>query len=423
VRWLTWASPMGFRRAADDSGRRRRHADGVILCAACFARAIAVGATGVLLGLYLARLGLGEIGLGGVLSAGLAGAGCATLVVTAARGRLRARPALMTLALLSGAGMLATAFASSAPALALASFVGMLNGMGRDRGASLVLETALLPSTVGEERRTLTFAWYHVLQDAGHALGAVLAMLPALLRRRFLVEELVSMRLTLLACALLSLVPAALYLFLSRQVEPPAGRRPRRVSPESRRILWRISGLFAADSLAGGLLTTALLSYFFFERFGVEEAGLGALFLGARILNALSHFAAAWLARRIGLVNTMVFTHIPSSLLLATALLAPSFPVAAVLFLLREGLVEMDVPTRQSYLMAVVRPEERVLASGVTHLVRLGGWAIGPLAAGIIMKGAPLAAPFLAGAGLKVAYDLLLYAAFRRIKPPEEQGG
>src|SRR4029453_2654437 len=147
---------------------------------------------------------------------------------------------------------------------------------------------------------------------------------------------------------------------------------------------------------------------FFFERFGVSEAVIGALFFGARILNALSHFGAAYLAKKIGLVKTMVFNHIPSSLFLAFVPFAPNFPVAAFLFLLREGLVEMDVPTRQSYVMAVVKPAERTVAYGVTHLVRMGAWAIAPAFAGLMMQGGSLMLPLLIGAGMKIGYDLLL---------------
>ena len=136
--------------------------------------------------------------------------------------------------------------------------------------------------------------------------------------------------------------------------------------------------------------------------------------------NAISHLGAAWLASRIGLVKTMVFTHIPSSLLLISVAYAPSFPVAALLFLLREGLVEMDVPTRQSYVMAIVRPEERTLASGVTHLVRMGAWAVAPAFAGVIMQDVSLMLPLVIGASMKIGYDLLLWRAFRDVKPPEE---
>jgi MFS family permease len=194
------------------------------------------------------------------------------------------------------------------------------------------------------------------------------------------------------------------------------------MSPDTRRVLTRICALFAIDSLAGGFLTSALLSLFFFERFGAGEGAIGVLFFAARAANAASHAAAAWLARRIGLVNTMVFTHIPSSLLLLTVPFAPNFAVAAALFLLREGLVEMDVPTRQSYVMAMVRPHERTSAAAVTNLVRLGGWAVAPSFAGMLMQGSSLAAPLVIGAAMKIAYDVLLYGAFRRLKPPEEAG-
>jgi MFS family permease len=169
-------------------------------------------------------------------------------------------------------------------------------------------------------------------------------------------------------------------------------------------------------------LTTALLSFFFFERFGASEGAIGLLFFGARLLNALSHLGAAWLAGRIGLVRTMVFTHIPSSLLLATVPFAPSFGVAAALFLLREGLVEMDVPTRQSYVLAVVEPDERTFASGITNLVRLSAWALAPFIAAALMFRDSLHLPLLVGAGLKIAYDLLLWRAFRGVHPPEEMG-
>ena len=185
--------------------------------------------------------------------------------------------------------------------------------------------------------------------------------------------------------------------------------------------MWRIAGLFAVDSLAGGFLGTALLSYFFFERFGAGEAAIALLFFAARVANAGSHLAAAWLADRIGLVNTMVFTHIPSSLALIAVAFAPDFAVAAALFLVREALVEMDVPTRQSYVMAVVAPNERTYASGITSLVRLGGWAVAPFTAGFLMQGLALAAPLLIGAGMKIGYDLLLWRAFRGLKPPEER--
>jgi hypothetical protein len=298
----------------------------------------------------------------------------------------------------------------------------MVNGMGRDRGAALAVEQAVLPAIVSDAERTMAFARYNVLQDVGHALGGLAAAMPAVLQESGILPGTPALRWSVAGYAALSLVPAAAYLRLSAAVETPGISRAARVSPESRRILWKLSSLFAVDSLAGGFLTTALLSFFFYQRFGVGLAAIGSVFFAARLANALSHLGAAWLAGRIGLVNTMVFTHIPSSLLLVSVAYAPSFPVAAALFLLREGLVEMDVPTRQSYVMAVVRPSERTVASGVTHLVRMGAWAVAPAFAGFMMEGVSLMLPLLIGAGMKIGYDLLLWRAFRHVKPPEEAG-
>jgi Na+/melibiose symporter-like transporter len=217
------------------------------------------------------------------------------------------------------------------------------------------LDQAIFPATTSDKERTLAFAWYNILQDAGHAVGALLAGLPVLLRRWLEVEELASLRLVIAGYALLLLLTAALYSRLSPAVDAPPRAHAVPLSDSSRRALWKISALFAVDSLAGGFLTSSLLSFFFFQRFGATEGVVGLLFFGARVANAASHLGAAWLAKRFGLVKTMVFTHIPSSLFLVTVAFAPNFAVAAALFLVREGLVEMDVPTRQSYVMAMVR--------------------------------------------------------------------
>jgi MFS family permease len=376
--------------------------------------------TGVLLGIYLAKLRIDPGRIGFIVGAGLAGGAAASLLVTLAGDRMGRRRTLVALAILGGAGALAAACASSAALLGGAAFFGMLNGMGRDRGAAMILDQAILPSTTSDEGRTRAFAWYNVVQDLGHALGALLAALPEALRALAGIEEAVSLRASVGLAGGLTLLSGGICLLLSPAVEAAPVARRAAVTPATRRILVRISILFALDSLGGGFLTAALLSYFFFERFGAEEGTIGLLFLAARSLNAISHLAAARLARRFGLVNTMVFTHIPSSLLLATVPVAPSFAVAAALFLLREGLVEMDVPTRQSYVMAVVRPEERTAASGVTHQVRMGGWAAAPFAAGPLMAGVSLGTPLVVGAAMKIAYDLILYASFRNVRPPEE---
>ncbi len=396
--------------------------DRKILYAGAFLRALATGMIGVLIGIHLARSGFDAAGIGAVVTAGLSGAAAAALLVTLAGDRLGRRKTLVFLSLLGAAGGAVVALASDPVLIGAAAFLGMLNGMGRDRGASMILDQAILPATAPPERRTAVFTWYNVVQDAGHAIGALAAGLPALLRAADL-PEMVSLRAAVGAYALLLAVTALLYLRLTPEVEAAEPARRVHMSPESRRIVTRGSALFALDSHGGGFFTSALLSYFFYVRFGIGEEAIGLLFFGARVLNAASHVGAAWLAKRIGLVNTMVFTHIPSSLLLLTVPFAPNFPTAAALFLLREGLVEMDVPTRQSYVMAVVRPEERTAASGITHLVRLAMWAVAPAFAGLLMRGTSMGAPLVIGAGMKIVYDVLLYRAFRHVRPPEEGAG
>jgi MFS family permease len=394
--------------------------DRQLLYVTAFLRAVTTSLVGVLLGVYLARRGISGASFGTIVASGLIGAAIAAAIATFAADRIGRRRFLLALTALSIAGTVMFAFGSSPLALAAAAFVGMLNGMGKDRGAALILEQAALPATTSTGDRTRVIAWYTMLQDLGHALGALLAGLPALVRSTPAELGADPHRTLLFLCAALGLISGALYLRLGPAIEPGSKATSVGVSAASRAIVLKISALFAIDSLAGGFLTTALLSYFFFERFGVNEAAIGALFFGARLLNALSHLGAAWLARRIGLVNTMVFTHIPSSVLLASVAFASSFWVAAALFLLREGLVEMDVPTRQSYVLAVVQPEERTFASGVTNLVRLAAWAVAPLFAGALMKDGSMHLPLVIGAAMKIAYDLLLWRAFRGLRPPEE---
>jgi MFS family permease len=390
-----------------------------LLYTTAFLRAVATSLVGVLLGVYLGRQGISGAAFGTIVSSGLIGAALAAVLATFFADRIGRRRFLLALTSLSIAGTLVFASTSNPLVLAAAAFVGMLNGMGRDRGAALILEQAALPATTTDAGRTRVIAWYTMLQDLGHALGALLAGLPALLAATPSLGE-SPHRLLLWLCAALAVPSVIAYLRLGPVIETGSARARSSISARSRAIVFKISALFAIDSLAGGFLTTALLSYFFFERFGVNEAVIGALFFGARLMNAASHLGAAWLARRIGLVNTMVFTHIPSSLLLASVAFAPSFAVAALLFLLREGLVEMDVPTRQSYVLAVVEPEARTFASGITNLVRLAAWAVAPMFAGALMTNDSMHLPLVVGAAMKISYDLLLWRAFRGVRPPEE---
>jgi MFS family permease len=402
-----------------------------LLLASAALRATATSLVGVLLGLYLADHGFSPGQIGVVATTGLTGAALGALAVTLAGDRIGRRRSLVLLNAIAAVGAAALLLASNVWLIAAAAFVGMVNAMGRDRGGASILEQAVLPSAVPDQRRTRAFAWYSALQDGGHALGSLLAGLPAVLERSRGLSPVAADRAALACAPALLAVTALVCLALPSSIEPaPAGAggrgaraaaaTPMRLAPRTRSVLLRITPLFLLDGIGGGLLVTTLLSYFFFERFGAGAAAVSVLFFAARLANVGSHFGAAWLARRIGLVNTMVFTHIPSSLLLLLVAVAPSFPIAAALFLLRECLVEMDVPTRQSYVMGVVAPAERTTVSGVVNLVRLGAWAAGAGVAGLVMQRVSLGTPLVLGASLKIVYDVLLYLAFRRERPPEE---
>jgi predicted MFS family arabinose efflux permease len=303
--------------------------------------------------------------------------------------------------------------------LSIAAFVGMFNVHGRDRGAIPILEQAIFPATTDHAGRTRVFAWYNVLLDSGYAAGGLLAALPGLLEISGL-PLLAAMRWSLAIFCVLYAAAAVLYSRLPPHVSGTTPVTLAQLSPRSRPIVGKISVLFLIDAFGGGFVGSALLAYFFAERFGATAAQVAILFAIGRVLSAVSHLVAAWLAKRIGLLNTMVFTHIPTNLLLFTIVAVESFPWAAFLFLVREALNEMDVPTRQSYVMAVVEPAERLAASGITSLVRSCGWALAPMIAGVMMQGMGLGVPLIVAGALKLLYDLFLWREFRRVKPPEE---
>jgi predicted MFS family arabinose efflux permease len=297
--------------------------------------------------------------------------------------------------------------------------------MGTDRTAAYALEQAVLPGLVPDRRRTWIFSWYNLVLDTSGAVGALAAGIPVLEQRLWGIDLTTSYRTLFVGYAALSLLAALFYFFLTPEVEvaqaQSLGDQSKLVSPEAKSMVVRLSALFAIDSLGGGFLLDALVSYWFFRRFGIAEGMLAVLFFIVHLLNAVSHLGAAFLAQRIGLVKTMVFTHLPSSIFLIAVPFAPSAKWAVLLFLLRESLVEMDVPTRQSYVAAVVRPTERSFASGITNLTRNVAWAVSSAVAGLFMQNIALAAPLWMGGGLKIIYDVLLWRAFRHVAPPEER--
>ena len=399
--------------------------DRLLIYGAALLRGLAAGAISVLAAVYLAKRGFDEAAIGVVLSAGFAGVLAGTVYVTYFADRVGRRRSLALLALLAAIGGALLVVADNLWTVGVAAFLGMLNTQGSDRGGAHALEQAILPATAMDAERTQVFARYNALADIGGAAGALLAALPTWLREQMQIREVPAYDATVLVYAALAVVVALLYASLSAAAE----RGPRtqsvdaahRASLAVRRSVHKFAWLAALDAVGGGFIGSALIAYFLYARFGVNAAELAMLFVAARTMTVLSHFAAAWLAGRIGLVNTMVFTHIPSSFLLLTLPIAPTFSIAAALFIVREGLSEMDVPTRQSYLMAIVPAHERAWAAGMSQLARAAGRMVSPLLAGAAMQAGALWLPLAAGATLKIVYDILLWRAFRQIKPPEEK--
>jgi MFS family permease len=380
-------------------------------------RAGVISLTAIVLGLHLAQLGASPVLIGVTVAVGMIANALSAALVAWLGQRAAQRRVLIALAVASGLGLMLLAFTHQPLLLFAAAFVGMVNGMGRDRGGAQAIEQAILAEATPANRRTAAYVRYTVAQDVGGALGALAAGLAPWLQARMSAPA-PAYGLLLATSSVVLLFSSLLYLPLPAVAANP-GPMPR-VSPESRKRIARLSGLFALDSVGGGFLAGTLISYWFFERFGLSASIIGAVFFAARVLNAASYFLAEALARRIGLVRTMVYTHLPTSLILLLLPLMPSASWAIALFLLRESLVQMDVPARQSYVTAVVAPHERAAALGFTNLVRYAGWAVGPALAGFSMSRVGLSAPLIIGAVLKALYDIALYASFRAVHPPEE---
>jgi MFS family permease len=398
--------------------------DQAVINLAGFLRSFGVGLMGVVLGIYLSRIGFSSLQIGLVIGVGLAGSAAATTVVSFAADRSGRKRSLLILSVLTAIGGLALALSPNFTLLLVMAFVGLLNGTGTDRSPSYAIEQAVIPGLVSDEKRTWRLAFYNVLIDGGGSLGALGAAVPVLLERQFGFSLPHAYKLLFLGYAGLYLAVAALYSLLSPAVELNRAatlEHVGRIAPETKKIVARLTALFSLDAFGGGFLTDALVSYWFFKRFGITEHDLAIVFFAVHVLNALSHLGAAWLAHQIGLVKTMVLTHLPSSLVLMAVPFAPSPKWAILLFFAREALVEMDVPTRQSYVASLVKPSERTFASGVTNLARNVFWALGSATAGVLMQTVSFSAPLIVGGGSKVVYDVLLYKAFHKMKSPEEQ--
>ena len=379
-------------------------------------RAFVDGYVAILLPVYLLALGFGAWEVGLLSTATLLGSALATLAVGAWGHRFPDRRLLLAAALLMAATGLAFANLSEFWPLLLVAFVGTLNPSSGDVSVFLPLEHARLAEAAEGDARTRLFARYTFVGALCAATGALAAAVPDwLVTLEF--ERLTALRLMFGIYGITGLSVWWLYFrSLVRLPEPPPNERPAAPPPltESRGIVIRLAALFSVDAFAGGLVLNSLLSLWLFERFGVSVAAAGAFFFWAGLLTAASQLAAPWVARRIGLLNTMVFTHIPASLCLILAALAPNLTLALGLLLLRAFLSQMDVPTRAAFVMAVVTPPERAAAASFTAVPRSLAAALSPSLGGALFTTGLLAAPLLLCGVLKISYDLALLAAFKR---------
>jgi MFS family permease len=395
-------------------------------------RLFGYGALSVVLVLHLAAAGLSPARVGLLLSLTLLGDTVVSLLVTTRADRAgRRRMLALGAALMVGAGLL---FAVTADfwLLLLGATLGILSPSGNEVGPFLAIEQAALSGAVTDRDRTRVLARYTLTGSLATAAGALAGGLLSEGLQGAGWSPLASYRAVVVLYAALGVALLFLFSGLSAGVEPPVTRRApaapwREVGlglHRSRETVLRLSGLFAVDAFAGGFIVQSFLAAWLHARFGAGEALIGAIFLGANLLAGLSALAAAPLARRFGLINTMVFTHLPSNLLLLAVPFMPTLPMAAGLLFLRFSISQLDVPTRQSYTMAVVAPEERAAAAGVTGMARTVGASLAPMLAGPLYAVPALAwIPFAVCGVLKIGYDLALWRAFAAIKPPEERAG
>lgn len=375
----------------------------------------------VMLGIYLKEAGLGAFFIGIVVTAIIASGAAVTLIASLHADRFGRRKFMaLCAALLAVSGGIF--LVSTSPLfIFLAALTGTLSASGGETGPFLSIEQAILPQTAPDRLRNHTFGLYNTIGTLAAAGGAFFSGAPDLFRALFGMEGLLPFKPMFLTLVVAGLLLVVMFLRLSPAVEVLHSEERRRgVSPEARGIIVRLSLLFGLDALAGGFVVGSLLALWFNLKFGVPLGFLGPLFFAGNIMSALSFMVAVRLADRFGLINTMVFTHIPSNLLLMAIPLAPTLWLGVLLFMARQLLSQMDVPTRQSYSMAIVAPEERTAAAGITTMSRAFAQALSPAVAGYSLQYLSLALPFFIGGGLKIAYDLAIFFMFRGLRPADE---
>jgi MFS family permease len=395
--------------------------DGRKLLAARALRTFGYGFLAVALGLYLQELGLSAFEVGVVLAAALAGSALMNVLWSLAADRFGRRRTVAIMAVLMMVGGLLFALTDQLWLLIVGASTGTISASSAEVGPFITVEQAILPQTAPDERRTWLFSIYDTIGNLAGAAGALFTGAVGLFAHLGL-RGASAYRPLLLIYAAIGLLNLLIFLSLSTGVESARVEGARRFVGlhRSAGTVAKLSALFGLDAFAGGFVLQSIVAYWFHVRWGLSPATLGVVFFWVGVLSGLSLLAAGWLAGRIGLLNTMVLTHLPSNVLLILVPLAPAAWLAVVLFLARMSVSQMDVPTRRSYTMAVVDPDERTATAGITNVARTAAGAVAPVLSGAAIGAGALGLPFLLAGSLKIVYDGLVYSAFRSVRPPEE---
>ena len=404
--------------------------DGKLLLAARILRTFAYGFLSVILAIYLKLAGFNDLYIGIILSATLINSVVFTLIASFYADRLGRRKLLIVYSALMVVSGFVFFVTSNYMALIISAFIGTVNVTGTETGAFLTIEQAMLPQTIDDpKKRNTVYALYNMAGTFAMSAGILLSGLPQILAQQYSFNQIESIKPLFALYSLIGIGVIGIYFLISNRIELSANNTntstsfKQTLSPRSKEIVSKLSGLFAIDSFAGGFVIQSIVSFWFFTKFGVELTTLSFILSIAGILTAFSFLVAAKLADKIGLINTMVFTHIPSNILLILVAFAPTLPLAIVLYLARMALSQMDVPTRQSYIVAVVEENERTAAAGITNISRNIAQSVSPSLAGYILQSLSfLSAPFVLGGMLKIIYDIALYFNFRNKKPSDEMG-
>jgi len=400
--------------------------DGKLLLYARIVRAFAYGFLSVILAIYLKLIGFDDILIGLILSSTLINSIIFTLFASFYADRIGRRNVLLLYAIMMSISGVIFFITENPLILIIASLIGTLNITGSETSAFLSIEQAILPQTIKDNRKRNTlFGLYNMIGTFAMGAGILIANLPIIIQNELGLDQINAIKLLFLFYSFLGILVIGIYLKLSPSIEIKKIQNFKPISktlnPKSKKIVAKLSGLFAIDSFAGGFAIQSIVSFWFFTKFDIDLSTISYIFSIGSVLTAFSYLIAAKIADKIGLINTMVFTHIPSNILLILLAFAPTLEIAVVFYMIRMALSQMDVPTRQSYIVAVVEEEERTASAGITNLSRNIAQAVSPSITGYIIGILSLSAPFIIGGLLKILYDITLYINFRKIKPCEEE--